>query len=61
VASTLAQSKVRAGKRAQKSSSAAREKFWVRKPNAELDRAGDWLLANLTKMRTEAVSRAHPR
>jgi hypothetical protein len=36
-------------------------KFWVRKPNAELDRAGDWLLANLSGLRADATSRGHPR
>jgi len=33
--------------------------FWVRKPNPELDRSGDWLLKNLKQLRSEASARAH--
>ena len=32
-------------------------KFWRRPPNAELDRAGDWLLENLTVIRAETIAR----
>jgi len=38
-----------------------REKFWVRKANPELDRAGNWLLENLATVRKQAASRAHSR
>jgi hypothetical protein len=38
-----------------------RGKFWARAANPELDRSGDWLLANLPRIRAEAASRAHPR
>lgn len=37
----------------------APEFFWVRHPNAELDRSGDRLLADLKKLRSEAPIRAH--
>jgi hypothetical protein len=37
------------------------EKFWVRKANPELDRAGTWLLENLATIRAEATSRANSR
>ena len=30
-------------------------KFWRMPPNAELDRAGDWLLANLTAVRAGTI------
>ena len=58
VISTLTQSKTRAGN-ARKT--ARLEKFWVRKANPELDRAGNWLLGNLAAVRAQAVSRAHTR
>ncbi|MBI5766506.1 MAG: hypothetical protein HZA93_01835 [Verrucomicrobia bacterium] len=38
-----------------------RRKFWARKSNAELDRAGDWLLANLGSLRADAPARGHSR
>jgi hypothetical protein len=38
-----------------------RTKFWVRKTNPELDRAGVWLLENLAAVRSQAASRAHSR
>ena len=56
VASTLIQSKVRRPKVRRASSPAA---FWVRKPSKELDRAGDWLLENLSAVRKKSASRAH--
>lgn len=34
--------------------------FWVRPANPELDRAGDWLLKNLTTTRARCASRAGP-
>jgi len=58
VISTLPQSKARAGK-ARKTP--RRDKFWLRKANSELDRAGDWLLGNLAAVRAQAASRAHSR
>jgi len=43
-----------------KEASVACEAFWARPANAELDRAGDWLLKNLTSTRAKAASRAGP-
>jgi hypothetical protein len=58
VATTLARSKVKGAKARR---APRRERFWLFKPNAELDRAGDWLLENLSTVRAKAVSRAHSR
>jgi hypothetical protein len=58
VATALAQSKVRGAKAHRVP---RRERFWLCKPNAELDRAGDWLLENLSTVRAKAASRAHSR
>jgi hypothetical protein len=48
VASTLIQSK---SLRAKARRAAPQPRFWELKPNAELDRAGDWLLGNLSAAR----------
>jgi hypothetical protein len=45
---------------AKKAKAAAGSRFWVRKPNPELDRSGDWLLNNLKHFRREASTRADP-
>lgn len=37
------------------------ERLWVRASNAELDRAGDWLLENLAAVRAHATARAQAR
>jgi len=58
VATTLAQSKTR---RAKARRAPSRARFWLCKSNAELDRAGDWLLENLSTVRAKAASRAHSR
>lgn len=34
--------------------------FWIRRPNQELDKSGDALLANLKRIRGETSARAHP-
>jgi hypothetical protein len=52
---------VRKNHRAVKTATTKHDRFWVRKPNAELDRSGDWLLKNLSVVRAQAVSRADPR
>jgi hypothetical protein len=56
--STLTKSKLRLTKAREPQ---LREKFWVRKANPELDRAGNWLLENLAAVRAQATSRAHSR
>ena len=58
VATALAHSKV---KRTKARRAPRRERFWLCKPNDELDRAGDWLLENLSTVRAKAASRAHSR
>jgi hypothetical protein len=55
---TLTKSKTPAGKGRK---TARHAKFWVRKNNPELDRAGNWLLENLATVRAQAASRAHSR
>jgi hypothetical protein len=55
---TLTKSKAHAGKVRK---TARHAKFWVRKTNPELDRAGNWLLENLATGRAQAASRAHSR
>jgi len=47
-------------RRATKRVAQQRKAFWVRPPNAELDRSGDWLLNNLSTTRAKATSRAGP-
>jgi hypothetical protein len=50
-----------AAKKSRKASPAraktAVERFWVRQPNPELDRTGDFILKNLASIRKEAASR----
>lgn len=58
MASTLAKSKTRTAKVREPQ---RREKFWVRKANPELDRAGDWLLENFAAVRAQATTRGHSR
>jgi len=38
----------------------ANKVFWARPANAELDRAGEWLLKKLTTTRASIASRAGP-
>ena len=38
----------------------ANKVFWARPANAELDRAGEWLLRKLTTTRASIASRAGP-
>ncbi|SDS50300.1 hypothetical protein [Opitutus sp. GAS368] len=38
----------------------ANKVFWARPANAELDRAGDWLLKTLTITRAKVATRAGP-
>jgi len=57
MATDLAKAKKKATKRPTPAKSAKVHRFWIRPSNPELDRTGQYILDNLDRIRSEAVSR----